>query len=97
MKTFFVVLLLSTACARHHESSGHHHHAKEKAAAAPKYNSVCAESLAEGDGHVMGKKEFSLEHGGEIYYFSSKEKMKKFESNLTENIKRAEENWGRYR
>lgn len=90
------ILLLSIAlavfgCARHHEKTSHHHH--ETASKNVKFEKLCAESLAEGDTHVLGKSEFSLEHGGDMYYFSSAEKKKKFEENLTENISKAEKNW----
>lgn len=89
-----VLLFVSLAvfgCARHHEKTSHHHH--ETTSDRVKFDKLCAESLAEGDSHVMGKSEFSLEHGGDMYYFSSAEKKKRFEANLTENISKAEKNW----
>ena len=95
MKIFMIVLILiSFGCARHHEKTSHHHHQVESTKKVD-FNSLCAESLAEGDTHIVGKPEFSLEHADHIYYFSTLAKKKKFESNLVENIKKAEINFER--
>jgi YHS domain-containing protein len=42
---------------------------------------------------TAGKFENIFEYGGEIYYFSTKEKMIEFKSNLTTNIANANNNW----
>jgi len=79
---FLSVLLAS--CAHHHKTPEHHHHAYEK---------HCAYSVAHGDLATEGSFEYSVEHGGKTYYFSSKEKMKEFKKNIETNIKSANKNW----
>lgn len=91
----FAFMLGTISCARHHEKSAHHHHHEDSKTSNDKFQGVCAESLAEGDSHVMGKREYALEHAGQMYYFSSASKKALFEENLTENIKKAELNWER--
>jgi YHS domain-containing protein len=93
-------LLLFVSCAsnRPEEARDHHYHAckmekckmKHKC---EKYGKKCAASVAHGDFHVEGKEDFMLTHEGHNYYFSSKEKMDKFNKNLDKNISKANEQW----
>ena len=57
------------------------------------FNKHCAMAVSLGDMNTAGKFENIFEYGGEIYYFSSKEKMIEFKSNLTTNITNAKRNW----
>ena len=104
MKYLLPIMLLTLfSCARHHEKSAHHHDqegstdSKNSVKLNPKYDKECACSVMEGDKHVAGKEEFKLEHAGDLYYFSTKEKMEKFKENLTENISKADKNWSNNR
>ena len=65
--------------------------------AADQFERKCAYSLSEGDAHTEGKEEYKLEHGGKVYFFSSKEKKAKFQENLNENIEKAKTNWISFR
>jgi len=92
-------LFLLGSCAHNHKKTGEHHHHKctkscdmhsDKGEA---FNKHCAMSISMGDMHVAGKKDFKIDHAGETYYFSTKEKMQKFKSNLKENISKARIFW----
>ena len=94
MNKFVLLFVLCIyGCAKNHVTSPHHHHETEIEHI--KFDHHCAGSLAEGDLHIMGKDEFTIKYDGEIYYFSSLEKKKLFESKLKENIEKAERFWGR--
>lgn len=102
MKICYVMFLfLAFSCSHHHKKSAHHHHeGKEACRKCSKedevaFNKRCAHSVMEGDTHVEGKEEFSLNHEGKKYYFSSKEKMEKFKSHLNEHVKQANNQWER--
>lgn len=90
---------LFISCSHHHAKEAHHHHdcadcSKDVAKnAEDKFKHKCAESVAEGDVHTEGKEEFKIKHGGQVYYFSSKEKMEKFNKNLEKNVELATKNW----
>jgi len=103
MKVLFIsilgVLFLSS-CAHHHKEAGGHHHHKCKMKSCSMmskdgaiFKNHCAMSVSMGDMHVEGKKDFKIEHGGETYYFSSKEKMIHFKKNIEKNLTRARDNW----
>lgn len=79
-----IPLFFMFSCAHHHKGTAHHHDALEK---------HCAYSVSEGDMHTMGKDEFTFEHGGETYYFSSEEKREKFKKNLSHRILNAKNKW----
>lgn len=90
--------VLFTSCSHHHAKEAHHHDctencAKEKINQQDKFLHKCAESIAEGDVHVDGKEEFKVEHAEYVYYFSSKEKMDKFNKKLEKNVEIASKNW----
>jgi YHS domain-containing protein len=57
------------------------------------FNKHCAMSLAMGNADVIGEKDLKINHEGEIYYFSTEEKMKTFKNNIKENISNARSNW----
>lgn len=89
-----------SSCAHHHKDAGGHHHHKCKMKSCSmdkKDNAVfkkhCAMSVSMGDMHIEGKKEYMLEHGGETYYFSTKQKKITFKKNLEKNVERARERW----
>ena len=98
LTTILGVFFLSS-CAHHHKGSAHHHHDNCNKNCSMEHNSKamfkehCAQSVSEGDLHVQGKKEFSLSHSGDTYYFSTEEKMKKFEAHIEKHIKSARKNW----
>ena len=99
-----IMLLALISCTHHHEDTDHHHHHKGKSNIIKSskddlamYDKTCASSVLNGDKHVEGKEEFQLEHGGRFYYFSSKEKMDKFNLNLEENITDANKQWNNNR
>lgn len=103
MKLFLTMTLgvfFLFSCAHHHKDVEHHHHKNCKKNCSMKHNSKamfknhCAQSVSEGDLHVPGKKEYSLSHSGETYYFSTEEKKKTFVKHIEENTKRAQKNWG---
>jgi len=102
MKKIIIATILSffvISCAHHHKKDAHHHHqCSEKCETKSNtktdcFNHKCASSVLEGDIHVEGKEEFKLEHGGQIYYFSTLEKKNKFEKNLEQNIELAKKSW----
>ncbi len=82
--TALLFTLLLSSCAHHHKSPEHHHHA---------YDKKCAYSVAHGDMDVKGSNEFKVDHGGKSYYFSSKDKMKKFMNKMETNVSIADRNW----
>lgn len=103
MKILFIsilgVLFLSS-CAHHHKDAGGHHHHKckmkscsMKSMNGEAFSKHCAMSVSMGDMHIEGKKDYKFEHGGETYYFSSKDKMFKFKKNIEKNLTRARDNW----
>jgi YHS domain-containing protein len=95
----FLSLFLLGSCAHHHKKDGaHHHHKCTKSCSmhsdkGEAFNKHCAMSVSMGDMHVAGKKEWKLEHAGETYYFSSKEKMENFNQHLEQNISKARDFW----
>ena len=100
IKVLLIVLTtgLFISCSHHHAKEAHHHHdcadcSKDAKNVQDKFQHKCAESIAEGDIHVEGKEEFKIEHGGHVYYFSSKQKMEKFGKNLEKNVELATKNW----
>ncbi len=102
MKLFIVSslsLFLLSSCSHHHKQDGGHHHHKcmqscemhsKKGEA---FNKHCAMSMAMGDIHVAGSEDYKIVHGGETYYFSTKEKMIEFRKNINKNIQRANRFW----
>lgn len=94
MTTF---LFLFGSCAHHHAKKPHHHHECTKSCKLHKdgtaYEKHCAQSVSEGDVHIMGKEEFRIDHGGQTYYFSSKKKMKAFKKDLKKNVESANKQW----
>lgn len=98
---YILSLFLIFSCSHHHKKSAHHHHdgkaACEKCAKESKvaFDKKCAHAVMEGDTHVEGKKEFSLTHEGRKYYFSSKDRMKKFQTHLDEHVDQANKQWAR--
>ncbi len=78
------VLLVVSACSHHHNADKHHHH---------QFNKMCAYEITQNHLDVKASDEIKLEHEGETYYFSSQDKKKKFEENLSVNIKKSKENW----
>tara|TARA_Y100001936_G_scaffold253210_1_gene316514 strand:+ start:2923 stop:3300 length:378 start_codon:yes stop_codon:yes gene_type:complete len=57
------------------------------------YEGKCAYSVAHGDVHVKGKKEYKLVHDGHVYFFSSAEKMNMFKKDIEKGVQKANENW----
>ena len=92
-----VTVFVFTSCAHQHQKSEHHHHECDKDCKVHQENVMfekhCAQSVLEGDTHVDGNDDFSLEHGGHIYYFSNDEKLEKFQLNIEANAKAAQSNW----
>ena len=82
--TVFLMSFFLFSCAHHHQDPEHHHHAYEK---------QCAFSVSQGDLSVHGSDEYSLEHGGKTYYFSSQKAKDKFSKELKTNINKANSNW----
>lgn len=80
----FILTFFLTSCAHHHNKTKHHHHAYEK---------QCAYSVSHGDLKTEGFPEHKIEHGGKVYYFSSKDKMNSFKRDIDENIKKADNEW----
>lgn len=95
--TFFLFFAMS--CAHHHAKNAHHHHVcddkcpKDHATNQDTFQHKCATSIMEGDAHIEGKEDYKISHAGHIYYFSSEDKMKKFEQNLEKNIQVANQAW----
>lgn len=79
-----MILLCFIACSHHHNKPKHHHH---------QFNKMCAYEVGENHLDVQGKDEFSLEHEGETYYFSSLENKQKFQKDLNHNVKKSKSNW----
>jgi YHS domain-containing protein len=89
---------LFTSCAHHHGESAHHHHKGGKNCELNKndmemFKKHCAQSVSEGDSHVNGSVDYTLNHAGELYYFSTQEKMDKFKLGLEQNIQSARAKW----
>ena len=103
MKIILISILsmfIFSSCAHHHKKEGGHHHHKcsmkncsMKKVEGEAFNKHCAMSISMGDMHVEGKKDYKIEHGGETYYFSTKEKMETFQVNLDKNIEEAQRHW----
>ena len=79
---FFLIGLVG--CSHHHKKPEHHHH---------QFNKKCAYEVSQNHLDVEGKEEFQITHAGEKYFFSSAEKMQKFQAALDENIKASRKNW----
>ncbi len=92
MKHLIIVMALTlvTASCAHHDSNVEHHHHDEKQAS---YDGKCAYSVAHDNMNVSGKKEFSFNHKGMTYYFSSEEKMDLFKKDLDKNVQTANRLW----
>ncbi|MBL7664289.1 MAG: YHS domain-containing protein [Bacteriovoracaceae bacterium] len=86
MKLVLFLILASSvfSCSHHHNKTLHHHH---------QFNKKCAYEVSQNHFDVEGKEEFKLEHNGEIYYFSSSENMKKFQSDIEAYVARSRKNW----
>ncbi len=85
MKILGIVLMFVIAsCAHHHNKVPHHHH---------KFEKNCAYEVGQNHFDVLGKEEFKLEHEGETYYFSSKEKRELLLKNLERNIEKSNHHW----
>tara|TARA_B100001971_G_scaffold84647_1_gene78056 strand:+ start:172387 stop:172704 length:318 start_codon:yes stop_codon:yes gene_type:complete len=100
MKIILISLLAAffmTSCAHHHKDVAHHHHNCDKNCKKhhekDMFDKHCAQSVSEGDFHAMGKDDYKLEHGGQTYYFSSKEKLGKFKKDIEANAKAARTRW----
>lgn len=102
MKLLLIVILSAfflVSCAHHHKDIEHHHHkncdknCKLHHEKGEMFDKHCAQSVSEGDLHVKGSDEFKLKHGGKVYYFSTKDKLKKFKEHIEENTKMARKNW----
>lgn len=102
MKILLVTLLgafFLSSCAHHHKEMEHYHHkscsknCKMHHEKGEMFDKHCAMSVSEGDIHINGVDDYKLKHGGEIYYFSSEEKLNKFKNNLDKNVKKAQKNW----
>jgi len=102
---FLITTLVSTffiySCAHHHKDIEHHHHKNceqscklyhEKGEMFEKH---CAQSVSEGDLHIKGSSDFKLKHSGQIYFFSSKDKLEKFKKHIESNSYKAQRNWER--
>lgn len=94
LSAFFLV-----SCAHHHKDIEHHHHksceknCKLHHEKGEMFDKHCAQSISEGDLHVKGNDDYKIVHGGETYYFSSKEKKDKFQNDVSKNIESAQKNW----
>lgn len=95
--TFVLSAFFIVSCSHHHKDVEHHHHKCDDQCKLHKgkamFEKHCAQSVSEGDMHVLGAEEYKLEHSGEIYYFSSEEKLKKFKRHLKKHTKAAKRNW----
>jgi YHS domain-containing protein len=89
---FCLILVIGSACSHHHKDVEHHHHETKNSKA---FDGKCPYSIMKGDFHVEGKEEYKLEHGGETYYFSSKEGLDAFKGNLANNMSKAKKQWTR--
>ncbi|MBK24601.1 MAG: hypothetical protein CME70_11455 [Halobacteriovorax sp.] len=83
-----ILSLFIVSCAHHHKEPEHHHH---------QYMKQCAYSVSHGKMNVEGKEEYKTEHDGKTYFFSSKEKKKKFDTDIAKNITKANKYWSRRR
>lgn len=90
-------LLLTLSCSHHHKDASHHHHECKEDCKIHAYKAMfdkhCAQSVSEGDMHIMGSDEYKITHGGEIYYFSSEKKLEDFKKHIDEKSKEAKNNW----
>lgn len=92
-------IFLMSSCAHHHKELAHHDHnqhgkkSKVEQKTGDMFDKNCAYSVSEGDVHVKGRADFTLEHGGETYYFSTMDKLMKFKMNLNKSISSAQRNW----
>ena len=84
-----IIALSGSACAHHDTNVEHHHHEEAQAS----FDGYCAYSVAQNNFGILGKKDYSFEHAGMTYYFSSEEKMKTFKKDLDKNLKSANEHW----
>jgi YHS domain-containing protein len=50
-------------------------------------------SVSGGKMNIQGQKDYKMKHSGEIYYFSSRQKMEEFKKDLKENIINAHNYW----
>lgn len=87
MKAFLmsVLMVLCFACSHHHDNKTDHHHHQ--------FDKKCAYEVSQNHLDIKGNPEITLEHNGEIYYFSSEENKSKFKAELDQNIKISKENW----
>lgn len=98
LATVLGVFFLSS-CAHHHKDVEHHHHkscnenCKTHHEKGEMFDRHCAQSISEGDLHVKGKDDYKIKHGGQVYYFSTKDKLQKFKKNIEASSKRARKNW----
>jgi YHS domain-containing protein len=102
MKKILTILastFLLGSCAHHHKDVEHHHHkscdvnCKVFHAKGEMFEKHCAQSISEGDLHVKGTEDFKLNHSGQVYYFSSEQKLDKFKKHLELNAVNAQKNW----
>lgn len=89
----FIIGLSISACAHHDTNVEHHHH---DALQQTSFDGRCAYSVAHNELGVKGEKEFSFEHAGRTYYFSSEEKMNLFKKDLDRNVEIANQHWMRH-
>ncbi len=99
MKNLIVALMLAgslVACA-HSEKNVEQTPAPEtKSVESPvAFEGRCANSVCHDDMKTMGKKEFSMEHNGKTYYFSSAKARDNFKKDLLNNLNNANKNWSR--
>lgn len=87
-------MLLLAGCTHHDtvKDAEHHHHDKKDKAT---FEGKCAYSVAHNEFDVDGKNEFTLQHAGVTYFFSSEEKKNDFEKDLDKNLNSARQNWDR--
>ncbi len=88
---FLTIVALGLGACAHHDNAGEHHHHNDQKKAS--YNGQCAYSVAHNEFNVAGKPEFSYNHGGTVYYFSTAEKLTEFKKNAHKNAELADRMW----
>ncbi len=82
----FFSMFYFMSCASSHSKYKHHHHVE--------FNEMCANHISKGHFEVNGHKEYSLEHNGEVFYFSSLKDKEEFEKHIEKSLELAKRAWG---
>ena len=85
-----ILLTLSAISCAHRDTSAAQQQTDAKEIA---FEGHCANSVCHDDMKTLGKKEFSMEHAGKTYYFSSAKARDAFKVDMLNNINSAQKNW----